>query len=108
VLNELADSQDLSRRSKLLLDRIIRCDGGLGLVGAIQIPSVEAREVLQGTEDFITTDYERMSECGSHVRYNSTVLAPFSTLLVVRNKAKEQAKEYDETRYVPVVATKRR
>jgi hypothetical protein len=57
VLSELADTHDLACCAELLLDGIVGVDGGLGLVGAVQVPSVEAGEVLEGTEELIATDW---------------------------------------------------
>lgn len=56
MLDELADTQDLARGAELLLDGVEGFDGGLGTVGAEEVPGVEAGEVLEGTEDFVTTD----------------------------------------------------
>jgi len=56
VLSELADTHDLARCAELLLDSIVGVDGGLGLVGAVQVPGVEAGEVLEGTEELVATD----------------------------------------------------
>lgn len=49
VFDELSDPQDFSCCSELLLDCIVWGNRGFGLVGAIQIPGIEAGEVLQGT-----------------------------------------------------------
>lgn len=57
VLDELADTQDLARGAELLLDGVEGFDGGLGTVGAEEVPGVEAGEVLECTEDFVTTDW---------------------------------------------------
>lgn len=56
MLGELADAQDLAGRAELLLDRVVRVDGGLGLVGAVQVPRVEAGEVLNCAEELVTAD----------------------------------------------------
>lgn len=56
MFDELADTHDLSRCSELLLDGVEGFDGGLGTVGAEEVPGVEAGEVLQGTQDLVTTD----------------------------------------------------
>lgn len=56
VLSELADTHDLARCAELLLDGIVGVDCGLGLVGAVQVPGVEAGKVLEGTEELIATD----------------------------------------------------
>lgn len=59
VLGELADTQDLTGSTELLLDGIVGVDGGLRAVGAVQVPGVEAGEVLDGTEELIAAN------CGS-------------------------------------------
>lgn len=56
VLDELADTHDLACRAKLLLHRIVRVNSRLRSVRAVQVPGVEAREVLQGTEELVATD----------------------------------------------------
>lgn len=56
MLNKLADPQNLPSCSELLLDSVERLDGGLGAVGAVEVPSIEAGEVLQGSKDLIATD----------------------------------------------------
>lgn len=60
MLDPLADTQDLARRAELLLHGVVGVDGRLGTVGAVQVPGVEAREVLQGAEDFVTADWLRV------------------------------------------------
>lgn len=56
MLDELADTHDLAGGAELLLDGIVGVDGGLGLVGAVQVPGVEAGEVLQGAEELVSAD----------------------------------------------------
>jgi hypothetical protein len=56
VLHEFSNSEDLSCCAELLLDGIVGIDGGLGAVGAVKVPGVEAGEILQGTQDLVTTD----------------------------------------------------
>lgn len=56
MLGELADTHDLACRAQLLLDRIVRVNSRLRSVRAVQVPGVEAREVLQGTEELVATD----------------------------------------------------
>lgn len=56
MLDELADAQDLARRAELLLHGVVGVDGRLGAVGAVQVPGVETREVLQRAEDLIAAD----------------------------------------------------
>ncbi len=38
VLDGLADAQDLACQAELLLHRIVGCDGGLRVVGAVEVP----------------------------------------------------------------------
>ena len=54
VLDKLCQTENLSRSAELLLDGFEDVDRGLGVVGARQVPGVEAREVLDGSEDFVT------------------------------------------------------
>lgn len=61
VFNELADTEDLSRQTELLLDGFEGCDRGLGAVGTEQVPGVEAGEVLEGSQQLVATNYYRSS-----------------------------------------------
>lgn len=91
MLDELADTHDLSRCSELLLDGVEGFDGGLGTVGAEEVPGVEAGEVLQGTQDLVTT--------------NCLLLEPGSLrALLERQRVPSWSLEY----HVPVVETKRK
>lgn len=56
VLGELADAQDLAGRAELLLDCVVGVDGGLGFVGAVEVPGVEAGEVLDCAEELVAAD----------------------------------------------------
>lgn len=55
LFDEISNSQDLACYFKLLLYRIDRVDSGLRVTGAAKIPAVEAREVLQCTQNLVTT-----------------------------------------------------
>lgn len=57
VLEELADTQDLAGGAELLLDGVVGVDGGLRLVGAVQVPGVEAGEVLDGAQKLVAADW---------------------------------------------------
>lgn len=61
VLDKLADTHQLARRAELLLGRLIRRDGGLWAVRAVEIPCEEAREVLKGTQDLVAADCDWVS-----------------------------------------------
>lgn len=41
----------------MLLDGFEGGDGGLWVVGAVEVPGVEAGEVLEGAEDFVAADW---------------------------------------------------
>ncbi len=56
MLDVLAQTDGLAREAELLLDGLEWCDGGRGRVGAVQVPGVEAGEVLEGTEDLVAAD----------------------------------------------------
>ena len=56
MFDELSDPEDFPCCSELLLDCIVWGNRGFGLVGAIQIPGIEAGEVLQGTEELVSAD----------------------------------------------------
>lgn len=58
MFDELADAQDLAGRAELLLDGVERIDGRLRPVRAVQVPRVEAGEVLQGTEDLVSANFD--------------------------------------------------
>jgi hypothetical protein len=57
VFGEFADAQDLAGCAELLLDGVVGVDGGLGLVGAVEVPGVEAGEVLDCAEELVATDW---------------------------------------------------
>jgi hypothetical protein len=57
VLDELADAHQLAREAELLLGRLEGRDAGLGMVCAVEVPGEEAREVLEGAEDFVAADW---------------------------------------------------
>jgi hypothetical protein len=57
VLDEFAHAQQLARGAELLLGRFEGGDGGLGAVGAVQVPGEEAREVLQRAQDLVAADW---------------------------------------------------
>lgn len=59
MLDELAQAQQLARHAEVLLDRIVLGDLGLRVVGAVQVPRVEARPVLQRAQELVATDYAR-------------------------------------------------
>jgi hypothetical protein len=65
MLYEFSNSEDLSCCAELLLNGIVGIDGGLGAVGAVKIPGVEAGEVLQSTQDLVTTDCEALAAVSS-------------------------------------------
>lgn len=57
MLDELADAQDLAGCAELLLDCVERVDGRLRPVRAVQVPRVEAGEVLECAEDLVAADW---------------------------------------------------
>ena len=57
VLDELADAHQLARQAELLLSRLPWRNRGSGVVRAVQVPREEAREVLEGAEHFVATDW---------------------------------------------------
>ena len=67
MLDKLAHAHQLARRAERLLGRFIRGDGRRGSVGAVQIPGKEAREVLEGAEHFVTSDWEEVLVRDVHV-----------------------------------------
>jgi hypothetical protein len=56
VLDVLAEAHGLARESELLLDSLEGLDGRGGGIGAVQVPRVEAREVLDGAEELVAAD----------------------------------------------------
>ena len=83
MLHILAQTQSFPREAELLLDGFVRRDEPGGIVGAEEIPGVEAGEVLKGAEEFVAAD------CGEKSVSNGV------------------QRSY-EKRDLPVVATKRR
>lgn len=57
MFGEFADAQDLAGCAELLLDGVVGVDGGLGLVGAVEVPGVEAGEVLDCAEELVAADW---------------------------------------------------
>lgn len=58
MLDVLADTQAFACEAELLLDGFEGRDQALGVVGAVEVPGVEAGEVLQGAEEFVAADCE--------------------------------------------------
>lgn len=56
VLEELAHTHELTGSSELLLNGIVGVDGRLWLVGAVQIPGIEAGEVLDCAKKLVAAD----------------------------------------------------
>lgn len=56
MFNILAQPQCLSCEAELLFDGFVGCDDTSGIVRSVEIPGVKTREVLEGTEELITTD----------------------------------------------------
>jgi hypothetical protein len=56
MLEEFADTHDLARRAELFLHGIVRVDCGLWLVRSVEVPCVEAREVLDCAEELVAAD----------------------------------------------------
>jgi hypothetical protein len=56
MLNELAYPKDLSCQGELVLQGRPWLDRTGRIVGAVEVPGIESREVLDGTEDFVSTD----------------------------------------------------
>ena len=57
VLDEFADTEDFPGGAELLLGGVEGVDGGLGTVGAVEVPGVETGEVLDCSEDLVTADF---------------------------------------------------
>jgi len=66
MLDVLADTQAFACEAELLLDGFEGRDQALGVVGAVEVPGVEAGEVLQGAEELVAADWgeEEESELG--------------------------------------------
>lgn len=82
VFDELSDPQDFSCCSELFLDCVVWGDRGFGLVCAVQIPGIEAGEVLQGTEELVTADYNVALESNLSMGNEATLFTHESTMLV--------------------------
>lgn len=59
VLHELSQPQPLPYETKLLLDSIVRCDDSLRIICAVEVPGIEAGEVLYSSEDLVAAHYGR-------------------------------------------------
>jgi len=55
----LPNAEAFPRETELLLDGFEGGDNPLRVVGAVEIPGIEAREVLEGTEELVAADYRR-------------------------------------------------
>ena len=53
MLDVLADAHELPREPELLLDGLEGRDRGWQSVGAVQVPGIEAGEVLDGPQDLV-------------------------------------------------------
>jgi hypothetical protein len=53
----LANTHQFPRQPKLLLDRFIGLDLRCWVIGAVEVPCVEAGEVLNRSEELIAADY---------------------------------------------------
>lgn len=58
MLDILANSQRFAREPELLLDGFEGCDKSGWIVGAEEVPGVEAGEVLESAEQLVTADCE--------------------------------------------------
>jgi hypothetical protein len=56
VLDELCQAHGLADAAEVLLDAIEDVDGGLRVVGAVEVPREEAREVLDCAEGLVAAD----------------------------------------------------
>jgi hypothetical protein len=57
VLDELAEPQQFAAGAELLLGRVEGGNGRLRMVGAEEVPRVEAGEVLNGSQELITPNW---------------------------------------------------
>lgn len=57
VLDELSETHRFARVAEALLDRIVGCDGGCGVVGAVEVPRKETREVLDCSQSLVAANY---------------------------------------------------
>lgn len=58
MLDVLAEAQALAREPEVLLDGVEGRDGALRGVGAVEVPGVEAGEVLERAEELVAADWE--------------------------------------------------
>lgn len=84
----LAETQRFAGESELLFDGFEGSDEAGWSVGSEEIPGVEAREVLEGTEELVTADCK-----------GSVMVSDASEVL---------AGQAQKSEAIPVVATKRR
>lgn len=57
MFNEFAESQDFAGYAELFFEGIPRRDRGGWVVGAEEVPGVEAGEVLDCAEGFVSADF---------------------------------------------------
>ena len=57
MLHVLTDAHQFSCQPKLLLDFFVGLDLRIRVVGAIEVPCVEAGEVLNRSEELVAADY---------------------------------------------------
>ena len=57
MFDEFAGAQHLTDERELLLGSIEGGDGAVGPVCAVEVPCVEAGEVLDGAEEFVAADW---------------------------------------------------
>lgn len=69
MLDKLAQAQDLARGAERLLDGIVGRDGGGAVVGAEQVPGVEAREVLQRAQELVAADCVKLRGASAIARF---------------------------------------
>ena len=101
MLDILTDTERLSSEAELLLDRFEGGDHTSRMVGAIEVPGVEAGKVLKRAEEFVATDWDGQS--GSAPR-------SMKTKRVQRENAGRLCKWMGDfgRGFSPVVATNRR
>lgn len=76
MLDKLAQTHGFAHGAEVLFDGIVDGDGRRGVVGAVEIPGEEAGEVLECSEDFVTTD------CGESVRLSGLSCVDLAVLNV--------------------------
>lgn len=57
VLDEFAEAQGFADQAELGLESCVGCDFEGGCVEPVEVPGVEAGEVLQGAHNFVATDF---------------------------------------------------